>query len=818
MKNSIKLYIVPHSHIDVEWYWTAEDTKDMIPQLFYQTTLPTLQDDPALRFAQDQAVLWQMMLQGASGAQRQLILDMVKEGKLEPVGGTYLQPEVQEPCGESFLRQIEIGQQWMQENLGIRARCAWHPDVFGQIDQLPQIFRQAGFDNFTFMRDINEADDPETFPTEFWLEGPDGSRILTHWMRISYVLCESSDPEHTLLVANITRPETQTQELQYVFRQLLDETSLQHKTGIAMLPWGGDVYGLRLRSDKIRSKLIQAAAMVGLDLRDEDIIFATPSEFFRALQEKQELLPVKRCDLTPPKYRQDLRGTYMSRVKLKQKNRKAEQALLGCESLCACAGADFSEGGDLWKDVLFGQFHDTIGGSCVDEVYAAAMERDDAAITAAEAKKQQLLGSKDGGTVLNLFNPTQFERSEYLTLPAKAPFSLKTADGQLLYSRFDPDEERITVHVPHIGPYETISLHREAGGQTPTLAAPSVIENEFYRLRFDPVSGNPASIFDKQAGRELLRGQGNVTVALAERDPDMEGALCLTGEEFTDENIAASSVTAWQTSQELCVKTCKEFLGFRLEKTVLLRQGEKAVEFRTDIRDYPGTDLIVTSSFPFAMDTPQSICQTPFSAVTGRKGFFCAQKWAGLQGGTFTAALLNLGACAYWTEENTLRFAMLRAHSNFAEYAKYGTDRGLARFADGKSHTELAAERGDHSFRYTLVSGDLSVAALDRQARCRNAPLDAAWSDTPAQIASPIRAVDGPFMITSLAACPEGGIRLRGYHACEKEGTCVIHMAKPVDSAVFTDLCGTLKGSASADGCIISMKLRPFEILTLHIR
>ena len=314
----MKLYIVPHSHIDVEWYWTAQDVRDMMPQLFYDTLLSVLKDDDRMRFAQDQAVIWDMMLQDADDEQRSLILEKVRQGALEPVGGSYVQPEVQEPCGESFIRQLQIGQKWMKEHLGRQAVCAWHTDVFGQNSQLPQIFRQAGFKSFVFMRDINRKDDPESFPTEFLWEGPDGSRILTHWFRTSYVLCESSDPEHRLVVATVGGPKTEQEELTYVFRQLLEEDSLQHRTGLAMLPWGGDVYGLTKRSDEIRTELMDAAAKVGLTLQAEDIVIAAPSEFFRALEQKTDLLEVKKCDFNPPQYRQDLRGTYISRIKLKQ--------------------------------------------------------------------------------------------------------------------------------------------------------------------------------------------------------------------------------------------------------------------------------------------------------------------------------------------------------------------------------------------------------------------------------------------------------------------------------------------------------------------
>lgn len=814
----MKLYIVPHSHIDVEWYWTAQDVQDMMPQLFYNTTLPVLQRDEKMRFAQDQAVIWDMMLRGAEEGQRQLIIEKVKQGALEPVGGTYVQPEVQEPCGESYIRQIQIGQKWMEENLGRRAVCAWHTDVFGQNSQLPQILRQAGFESFAFMRDISQKDDPEHFPTEFLLEGPDGSRILTHWFRISYVLCESADPGHRLVVATIGGVKPEKEELQYVFRQMLEEDSLQHKTGLAMLPWGGDVYGLTLHCEEIRAELIRAAEKVGLQLCREDIVIATPSEFFRELAKKQELLEVKRCDLNPPQYRQDLRGTYISRIKLKQKNRQAEQALLSWQSLCACAGVDAKDARELWKPVLFGQFHDTIGGSCIDEVYVNAMEGDDAVLADVAARTCAILGGGEEGMLLNVYNPTQFARQELVTVKAETDCRVRTAQGEELYSHYDSQKKILSILVPQIGPFETITLYAEKVQRECTVKPAERLENEFYCLHLDPVSGNPDSIWDKQENRELLDGQGNVIVALAEQNPDMEGEIRLTGEEFTDAQIPATRITVEQTEQEIRAVVEKTFLGFGLKKTIVLPKGKKTVEFYTDILDYPGKDLIINAKFPFRMEAPCSLYESAFAVEEGREGLYCAQKWAGLRDGKFTAAILNRGTCAYWAQENALSLSLLRAHGHFAEYAEYGAERGLARFADGRSHTELAAERGDHHVAYALVSGSGGTEKWSALALCYNTPLEAAWSSAPAAFSAPIRAVEGPFIVTCLEPTDRGGILVRGYNASAQEARCTICLARQDAKAQFVDLLDKPLADVCVNGGKIQFHTRPFEIVTMQIQ
>lgn len=808
----MKLYIVPHSHIDIEWYWTAQDAREMLPDLFYNSLLPQMERDDKLCFAQDQAALWQMLLDDATQEQRNLILRKVKEGKLEPVGGNYVQPEVQEPCGESFVRQLQVGQKWMEEHLGQRAKCAWHPDVFGQIDQLPQLLRQAGFASFAFMRDIDQADDPEHFPTEFIFEGPDGSRILSHWFRISYVLCEGGEDRH-FIVANIVQPENEEQELRYVFRQLLEEDSLQHKTGLAMLPWGGDVYGLKENSDQIKERLIYAASDVGLTLNKEDIVIATPSEFFAALSEKQEFLEVKRCDFNPPMYRQDLRGTYITRIKLKQQNRRAEQALLAYEALCACRGETFADGEALWEKVLFGQFHDTIGGSCLDEAYTAAMERNQNVIEKVAARAKVLLGENKQGKILRVFNPTGLVREDVVRIKCEENRMVKTKDGTILPSYHDGQTLSVLVH---LNAYEMAELYTERC-ENASASQPQALQTEYYLVTIDPVTGDPVGIYDKEEQRQLLCDVGNVLTAREEKDPDMEGALRLTGRIWRDDTVAAQYIHTEETALLIRVETKKQFLGFSVVKTMELHKHKKQIDFTTEILDYTGADLLIGVQFAMQMERPQSIYETPFAVRRGREGLYCAQKWAGLQEDGFTAALLNQGTCAYWTEGNAMTLCLLRAHSNFAEYAKYAAERKLPRYSDGRSHTELASERGDHRFRYSLISGNKSIYDLSAKALQYNALPLAVFADELVRWNAPVRSVSEPFVVTSMLPC-EGGILLRGYNASEEMQHIEIEFTEHTKTIYYVNLVNDRTGKVELNGYTLKAQLRPFEIITLNIQ
>jgi alpha-mannosidase len=88
------------------------------------------------------------------------------------------------PCGEAMVRQGLYGQLTFQKLLGKRATVAFNPDSFGHTGTLPQIIRLQGMENYVFMR---PGPKEKEIPSDlFWWESPDGTRVLTYRIPISY--------------------------------------------------------------------------------------------------------------------------------------------------------------------------------------------------------------------------------------------------------------------------------------------------------------------------------------------------------------------------------------------------------------------------------------------------------------------------------------------------------------------------------------------------------------------------------------------------------------------------------------------------------
>ncbi len=351
-------YVVPHSHIDVEWYWTFATTRKWTADILHKA-LALLRRDPDYRFTQDQVVLVKSYWDGLGPEDRAFFKQMVAEGRLAIVGGMCVQPEVAEPSGEALVRQILLGQQWLETTLGVRARCGWFIDTFGQIPQIPQILRLAGYDAYVFWRDIPPDYPIESLPADFYCESPDGTRILTHWLAGGYSFGNG----------------------------LLRAVAKHSRTEEVLVPYGSDVSRPTSDSSAIRRDVETRLGKLGIAAGRVRV--ATAPEYFEALRRAPGPLPVVRLDFNPPQRAQDLRGTYDNRIELKKRNRAAEQALYSAECLAAIAsmaGHAYPAAAlkDLWDNLLFTHFHDIIGGSDSDPVYLGAMERLEAVLAQAE--------------------------------------------------------------------------------------------------------------------------------------------------------------------------------------------------------------------------------------------------------------------------------------------------------------------------------------------------------------------------------------------------------------------------------------------------
>ena len=194
-----RITLVPHTHWDREWYAPFEEFRARLVAMM--DTLIQLGNAGFPHFHLDgQTAMVDDYL--AVRPEREVdIRRLAGEGKLS-LGPWVTQMDEFLVSGESHVRNLERGLA-RAGDLGPALMVGYLPDQFGHVGQMPQILSHAGIDRAVVWRGVPR----EIHRTQFWWEGPDGSRVLTEYLAFGYSLGwdveQQKDPEE--LAASLRR-------------------------------------------------------------------------------------------------------------------------------------------------------------------------------------------------------------------------------------------------------------------------------------------------------------------------------------------------------------------------------------------------------------------------------------------------------------------------------------------------------------------------------------------------------------------------------------------------------------------------------------
>lgn len=327
---------IGHAHMDLAWLWPIRETKRKILR-YFSNVIYLFEKYPDFRFSlsQPQQLEWVKELDPVL---YEKIKRYVKEGRIELVGGGWVENDTNMPCGESLVRQELYGQKFWQEEFGGYVNIRWLPDTFGYSAALPQIIKKSKQDYFMTIK-ISWSN-RTIFPYHFFhWEGIDGSAVLSHM-----------PPEGTYNAM------LDPQGLLNAERALLEDDPKDEFLTVYGIGDGGGGPSITMMERALREKNTPYLPKVQ----------QTPvKDFYDRLKDKQ--LPTYAGEM----YLEKHRGTYTSQSDNKKFNREAESKMLHLEKLIACSGAteDKQQTDNLWKEILLYQFHDILPGSSIKRVY-----------------------------------------------------------------------------------------------------------------------------------------------------------------------------------------------------------------------------------------------------------------------------------------------------------------------------------------------------------------------------------------------------------------------------------------------------------------
>jgi len=704
------IHMIGHAHIDPVWRWTKDEGYAEVLATF-RSAVARLQEYPEAAFIASSAQFYQWVRE-ADPALFDKIKILVKAGRWNPVGGWWVEADVNCPLGESLVRQGLYGQLFFIENFGRATKIGFNPDSFGHPWTLPQILSGQGLAGYFFMRPgPHEKADLQT-PLFLW-QGPDGTKIPAVQILGSY---NGSDQS---LEAQVKETE------RYFTRNQPGQKSWAVFYGV------GDHGGgpTRAAIEKI----------IKMRTADPRVQFSTLDRYLGAIGSGLEGLPVVSGEL-----QHHARGCYSACAPVKSLNRESEWALLTAEKLAsldaALLGIEYPKEQlrQSWQKVLFNQFHDILAGSAVEEAYRDA--RNDFGYALSVARDISIKSLQDIAQKVNtaatpnetcapllVFNPQSWRVREPVEVEVERlgnrPPRLVRHDGKEIdYQEIRTAGVKVSSRIrlsfidefPSLG-YALYCL--DFGGTEPAArntgikVKPESLENDFVQISFDPGTGAIRSYFDKIMNRELLKGQAGAIV-LEDWDDTWGHKIIAYDREVGRFGSAGSQIIESGPGRgRIQVKT--KYGGSTLLQDYILYASSPNLHCRLTV-NWNEYYKVLKISFPTVLDMgsltysiPNGFIERPMNGEEEP-----GQTWVDISGrdelGKFGLALLNDSKCGYSVKDGEIRLTVLHSTA-WSHHIPQALD---------QSEGFRLMDTGIHEFSYALQphQGDWRDADVARRA------------------------------------------------------------------------------------------------------
>ncbi|HYE57230.1 MAG TPA: glycoside hydrolase family 38 C-terminal domain-containing protein, partial [Rhodothermales bacterium] len=400
-------HVVPHTHWDREWYLPFETFRvRLVHMLDELRALLAARPDYRAFLLDGQTIVAEDYLEVRPDAREEL-QRLGREGRIE-LGPWYVLPDTFLVSGESLVRNLLRGL-GDAKPYGGAPQVGYVPDSFGHTAQLPQLFRQLGFEGAVVWRGF--GGEPGQEGDAYRWRAPDGSTVaMAHLPDVGYSAAYFDDPSEEAIRAR--------------WADVRKRQDPRARTSETLVLSGGDHhFPVAHFSD----------ALALLDGDGGRVVHGTLGGFAGAFARAAEGADLPEVE---GEFRFGYRwafnvsgGVYSSRMHLKQANaaaqRRLERLLEPLDVLATCAGGP-SQRALLrmgWTYVLQNHPHDTICGCSVDPVHreqATRYEKLAGLADGIEAFAWMALAPGPEGTAgdtktVTVFNPSPFERDAVAT-------------------------------------------------------------------------------------------------------------------------------------------------------------------------------------------------------------------------------------------------------------------------------------------------------------------------------------------------------------------------------------------------------------------
>ncbi len=614
-EDDVVFYASGHSHLDLAWLWPIRETQRKGARTF-ANQLDLLERYPDYIYSASQPQLYKWMKEQHPGLYKR-IKNMIEGGRLEPVGGMWVEPDCNVPSGESMVRQFLYGKRFFRQEFNKDMKVHFVPDAFGFNGALPQIMKKSGVEYFlTIKLSWNEYN---AFPYHSFIwKGIDGTEVMAHM------------PPSGNYNMDLTG---------YYMLKSAEHYKQKSTKAASVLFGAGDGGG---GPCEVQLEMLQRErSLEGMNVMKPSKVI----DFFNELEKSRKNLPVWQGEL----YLEKHTGTFTSQSNNKYYNRKLEIALHDAEFLASVAHFTMGEPyphdkfNKIWEEVLLYQFHDILPGSSINRVYEESVARYKVMLDEIKEIITSLLSKLKGKNGIGAYNTTSFEREEWLNTPE----GWKKAKAAPYSSAVIKSEQWAEVG------YDNDKIYSDK-----------------LNVQFND-NGEIISLKDKTEGREYARGLMNELSIY--KDKKLFYNAWDISPEYINSKRGKFKLTGYNTFIDGPKVIRRNFLVYgksSIVQDIILTAGKPYVEFNMEI-DWQETLKMLRADF-YPIDFGSEVMSDMQfgnikrgTTTNDRKGYaqyeICAHKWVDVEKEGYGIALLNDCKYGHRVKDGLMSLNLLRS-------------------------------------------------------------------------------------------------------------------------------------------------------------
>lgn len=716
-----KVYMVSNAHFDTQWNWDIQRSiREFIPKTM-ESNILLLERYPNYIFNFEGGIKYNWMKEYFP-FEYETVKRYIKSGRWHISGATWDATDTNIGSTESLTRNILYGQQFYQQEFGVKSTDIFLPDCFGFTYALPSVAAHAGIIGFSTQK-LQWRNNPfygkSKIPFEWGLwEGIDGARIGLVADAHNYT---TKWPDEDLSNSESLKKMTAAQPLHTIY----------HYYGT------GDTGGSpTMESVRAVEKSVNGKGNI-------KIISATSDQLFKDYMpyENHPELPVFKGELL-----MDVHGTgcYTSQAAMKLYNRRNEQQ--GAAAEHAAAIADLlgvktypkHELAEHYKRFIFHQFHDDLTGTSIPRAYEFSWNDElislagfTQEVESASGAISQLLDTQVKGIPVILYNASGFAANEVVEMEVPVSKAINSVSvynekgAQVASQLISCKNGKATILVNAAVPAMSYSVYDVRTSGSKVKAGVSVtantLENSVYKVTLDK-NGDICSIIDKRENKELVEKGKAIRLALFTKNASYSWPaweiLKTTLEQETigiTENVKISVAEQGGIRGALCVE--RTYGDSKFKQIIRLTEGGQSdrIDIVNEI-DWQTTDALLKAEFPLNVSNSEASYDISLGHVKRANNTLTAYEvyshfWTDLtdKSGNYGVSVLNNGKYG-WDKpaDNLIRLTLLHTPSTRSGY-KYQNKQDF----------------GHHVFTYSIVghAGSLQKALIPEKAEELNQPI-----------------------------------------------------------------------------------------------